>query len=39
METILAILVTLLGLFCGMFVIWRKPGSSLSDPQENSESP
>ena len=37
METILAILLTLLGLLGGMFVIWRKSGSSLSDPQENSK--
>ncbi len=37
MEIWLAIAITLFGLFGGMFVIWKKPGSGLPESGHDSE--
>ena len=39
METILAVAITLIGLVGGMFAIWRKPDSQITDGQEPTETP
>lgn len=39
METILAVIITLIGLLGGMFVIWRKPETQITDRQEPTETP